>query len=241
MKDNFLEEKKEKIFEPDSAVITGGMEFQPDGEVMECDTADPALEHPVLRKVIKLLPLAGLIICIILIILAWNAGLLQSEEKMTQFVKDMGSWGPVVFLVITIVSVVVPIIPFGLGLLAGVVIFGELHGFILNYFGICLGSMAAFAIGRHVGRPVLRILFSDKQIEKYDSWIEKIKFNWIFALAIFMPVAPDDYLVYFAGTTKMRWRFFTPIIWLGKPSSIFLYTFIVGKIFDGAVSVFSGM
>ena len=241
MKDNFLEEKKEKIFEPDSAVITGGMEFQPEGDAMEGDAADPALEHHVLRRVIKLLPLAGLIICIILIILAWNAGLLQSEEKMTQFVKDMGSWGSVVFLVITIVSVVVPIIPFGLGLLAGVVIFGELHGFILNYFGICLGSMAAFAIGRHVGRPVLRILFSDKQIEKYDSWIEKIKFNWIFALAIFMPVAPDDYLVYFAGTTKMRWRFFTPIIWLGKPSSIFLYTFIVGKIFDGAVSVFSGM
>lgn len=241
MKDTFLEEKKDRIFEPDSEVITGEMESQADGDVMDGDAADPAKEHTVLRRVIKLLPLAGLIICIILIILAWNAGLLQSEEKMTQFVKDMGSWGPIVFLIITIVSVVVPIIPFGLGLLAGVVIFGEFHGFILNYFGICLGSMAAFAIGRHVGRPVLRILFSDKQIEKYDSWIEKIKFNWIFALAIFMPVAPDDYLVYFAGTTKMRWRFFTPIIWLGKPSSIFLYTFIVGKIFDGAVSVFSGM
>ena len=231
MKESFLKDKVEKKIEENKDKI-----FEP-----EAEETVVAIQHPVARKVIKLLPLMGLIICIILLILAWNAGLLQSDEKMTQFVKDMGAWGPVVFLVITIASVVVPIIPFGLGLLAGVVIFGQLEGFILNYIGICIGSMLAFSIGRHVGRPILHMLFSEKQIKKYDSWIERIKFNWIFALAIFMPVAPDDYLVYFAGTTKMRWRFFTPIIWLGKPSSIFLYTFIIGKVFDGAVNVFSNM
>ena len=48
--------------------------------------------------------------------------------------------------------------------------------------------------------------------------------NRLFALAIFFPVAPDDFLCYLAGTTSMTWRRFTTIILLGKPLSIALYS-----------------
>lgn len=46
-------------------------------------------------------------------------------------------------------------------------------------------------------------------IEKYDGWTQKDgKFLKLFALAIFFPVAPDDFLCYLAGTTKMTWKQF---------------------------------
>ena len=67
--------------------------------------------------------------------------------------------------------------------------------------------------------------FDQKMIEKYDGWTQKDgKFLKLFALAIFFPVAPDDFLCYLAGTTKMTWKQFTAVIVLGKPFSIALYS-----------------
>jgi len=43
-------------------------------------------------------------------------------------------------------------------------------------------------------------------------------------LAIFFPVAPDDFLCWLAGTTKMTLGRFSAIILLGKPASIALYS-----------------
>ena len=43
-------------------------------------------------------------------------------------------------------------------------------------------------------------------------------------MAIFLPVAPDDFLCYLAGTTDMTWRRYTAIILLGKPFAISLYS-----------------
>ena len=39
-------------------------------------------------------------------------------------------------------------------------------------------------------------------------------------LAIFFPVAPDDFLCYLAGLTRMSLKKFSAIIFLGKPASI---------------------
>ena len=37
-------------------------------------------------------------------------------------------------------------------------------------------------------------------------------------------MAPDDYLCFLAGTTKISWRLYTAIILLCKPFSIALYS-----------------
>ena len=43
-------------------------------------------------------------------------------------------------------------------------------------------------------------------------------------LLIFIPVAPDDYLCFLAGTTEISWRLYTAIILLCKPFAIALYS-----------------
>ena len=86
-------------------------------------------------------------------------------------------------------------------------------------------QLLAFAVARNCGRPLLSLLFSEKLIAKYSDWTEQNnRFARLFALAIFFPVAPDDFLCYLAGTTSMTWRRFTAIILLGKPLSIALYS-----------------
>ena len=177
------------------------------------------------RMTLQVLSLAGLVACVILALWGWRTGVLTSQEQMQALVHSCGAVGVVLFILFKAVQVVVPVLPGGIGCLAGVLIFGPVWGFVYNYVGICIGSLAAFAVARNCGKPLLTMLFSEKTIAKYSRWAEeRNRFARLFALAIFLPVAPDDFLCYLAGTTEMSWRQYTAIILLGKPFAIALYS-----------------
>ena len=177
------------------------------------------------KTILRTVSLGGLLLCVILAVWGWRAGLLTSQAAMEAFVARTGGAGVVLFSLFQAVQVVIPILPGGLGCLAGVLLFGPVKGFLCNYIGICAGSMLAFALARTCGRPLLPRLFSQSTIQKYESWTDPDSpFAKWFALAIFLPVAPDDFLCYLAGTTSMGWRTFTAIIWLCKPFAIALYS-----------------
>lgn len=177
------------------------------------------------RKIVQVISLTGLAACIFFAVWGWRSGVLTSQEQMEALVRSCGAAGVLLFVLFQAVQVVVPVLPGGLGCLAGVLLFGPVWGFVYNYVGICLGSLAAFAVARYCGRPLLSMLFSEKTIAKYSRWAEeRNRFARLFALAIFFPVAPDDFLCYLAGTTDMSWRRYTAIILLGKPFAIALYS-----------------
>ena len=178
-----------------------------------------------IHSILQYLSLLGLVLCAVLAVLAWHSGLLTSQQAIADFIQNAGIWGPAIFLVLQAVQVVIPILPGGISCLAGVLIFGPWPGFLYNYLGICIGSMAAFLIARHFGRPILNNIFQQEQLEKYDQWMQSRRHlcRWL-ANAIFLPVAPDDLLCYLAGTTSLPFKTFTAIIWLCKPFSIALYS-----------------
>ena len=177
------------------------------------------------KTALRAASLCGLAICVITAIWAWRMGFLTSQERLQALVAGCGAAGALVFMAFQAVQVVVPILPGGLGCLAGVVLFGPWQGFLWNYLGICAGSFAAFAIARNCGRPLLYRMFPEELIRRYDKWSgEKGRFTRWFALLIFLPVAPDDYLCFLAGTTRMSWRSYIAIILLCKPFAIAAYS-----------------
>ena len=183
------------------------------------------MTQPMEKTVLREVSMAGFAVCVLLALWGWQTGVLTSQERLEALVKSCGAAGAVLFTVFQAVQVVVPILPGGLGCLAGVLLFGPVMGFVYNYVGICIGSLMAFAVARSCGRPLLGLLFSQRTIDKYSRWAEeKDRFARLFALAIFLPVAPDDFLCYLAGTTDMSWRRYTAIILLGKPFAISLYS-----------------
>jgi len=151
--------------------------------------------------------------------------LFTSQGALISFVGKFGIWEPIIFITFQAVQVVFPIIPGGISVLAGVIIFGPINGFIYNYIGIVIGSAIAFLVARHFGMPIIETLFGNKLMVKYSKWAENKKFNKLFAIAIFMPIAPDDFLCYLAGTTPMKFSRFLITIILGKPLAIAAYSF----------------
>ena len=187
----------------------------------------------------KLLMIIGIILLSALCILAYRSGILTDKDKMVSFVSRAGIFGPALFILIQVIQVVIPIFPGGVSCLAGVLLFGSVLGFILNYVGICIGSVILFFIARRYGRPFIERTFSAGLMAKYDRVISENRgFERFFALAIFFPFAPDDFLCALAGTTDMSIFHFALIIILGKPLSILLYSLFLETgwkfIFQGA-------
>lgn len=183
------------------------------------------MSRPIERTVLQAASAVGFLLCAAVAVWGWQSGVLTSQERLEALVASLGLAGALLFTVFQAVQVVVPVLPGGLGCLAGVLLFGPVWGFVYNYVGICAGSLLAFAVARNCGKPLLSLLFSERTIQRYGHWAEeKDRFARLFALAIFLPVAPDDFLCYLAGTTDMTWRRYTAIILLGKPFAIALYS-----------------
>lgn len=177
------------------------------------------------RKLINILTITTSIVIVILCIYWWHLGIFTSQAKMKAYLANKQIIGPVVFVLIQIVQVVIPIIPGGISLLAGVIFFGPLAGFVYNYVGICIGSFIIFFLSRYYGKPFILHLVSEETLEKYMKWTKnQKKYNWFFAICIAAPAAPDDILCMISGLTKMKfWTYFWIII-LCKPWTIAAYS-----------------
>ncbi|HAQ7484946.1 TPA: TVP38/TMEM64 family protein [Enterococcus faecium] len=177
------------------------------------------------RKLIDFISIIGLGLSIALTIYFINLGVFKDLNALRGLVGDSIILGPIIFVFIQILQVVIPIIPGGISTAAGVLIFGPYAGFIYNYIGICIGSIIIFLLGRRYGKPFILSMISDKTYNKYIGWLDnQNRFEKLFALAIFLPVAPDDALCLMAGLTNMSVKRYTLIILIAKPLSIFLYS-----------------
>jgi len=182
-------------------------------------------------RLFDILTVLGLGLTILFIIYGVRSKIFVSADQLQSFLNRFGIFADIIFIFVQAVQVVVPILPGAIGCLAGVIIFGPIRGFIYNYIGICIGSLIAFSLSRRYGMEFVRKISKPSLLQKYASWLESDKFDKWFALAIFFPVAPDDFLCYLAGITKISMKKFSVIIFTAKPFAIAAYSMGLNLIF----------
>jgi len=183
------------------------------------------MEKNKLRIFMNISTIVGTVLVCVFLCFAIKAQIFTSEEKMTAFLQQCGVFAPMLFVFIQIVQVIVPLIPGGISQGVGVLIFGPIFGFLYNYIGIVTGSIIVFFIARKYGMPLIEKMFKKELIDKYIGWLNKEKkFEKFFALAIFLPVAPDDFLCYLAGVTDISAKKYIAIIVFLKPFTISIYS-----------------
>ena len=127
------------------------------------------------RKLLNIATIVSLSVIVVLTIYGVQTGLLTDRDKLEMLVKKSGIWGPVLFIIIQMVQVVLPIIPGGITCGAGVVIFGAWHGLLYNYIGIVAGSMINFYLARRYGQCFVKYFVKEETYEKYIGWLEKVR------------------------------------------------------------------
>ncbi|WP_191014397.1 TVP38/TMEM64 family protein [Treponema zioleckii] len=160
----------------------------------------------------------------------YKNGRFSDAATFRDYIQSFGYFGFIILTVFQCVKVLYAIIPGTIGCIAGAGLFGTIPGFICNYIGICSGSILAFLISRKFGDSMMRLVFSEKRYNQCLKWMQKWHksysiFLWI---AILLPISPDDFLCYFTGLTKMKFKRFLIIILTSKPLTILVYSLIFG-------------
>lgn len=185
-----------------------------------------------IRDLVNALGIIGTIATVIFLWYAFKIGLLTNEEVMKAFLNQVGVWGPLVFIFIQIVQVVIPIVPGAITIPVGAIIFGDWLGFIYNFVGIVIGSLINFYLARQYGKPLVKAITSEKTYDKYIGYLEHKNFGKVFLGFMIWPFSPDDFLCYLAGLSAMTWKSYALIILTTKAWSIYIYTYGTVAILD---------
>jgi len=141
--------------------------------------------------------------------------LYQDKHFLRETVKSWGWLGPLVFIVIQALQVILSPIPGEATGLAGGFLFGVSLGFFYSTIGLTLGTLACFGIGRWLGRPFVRRFVADHYWERMGFIIEAEGAILCFILYL-IPGFPKDILSYLFGLSPMPFWVFALVSTLGR-------------------------
>ncbi|MBS4749887.1 TVP38/TMEM64 family protein [Granulicatella sp. zg-ZJ] len=180
------------------------------------------------RKIVQIGATVGLVLTVLIAIWVATGTYFKPTDQGGMFethLKQLGVFGPILFILIQIIQVVLPIIPGGAVSVSGTVVWGYEWGFVYNYIGIFIGSMIAFHLARQYGEFFVKCFVSDETYDKYMGWTRNEKrFSWILGILFFLPAAPDDILCMIAGLTTMSFKKFVWIFIPTKAVSTYVFT-----------------
>lgn len=174
------------------------------------------------------------IICIVVIlIVGWLFFYFQQEigwENVTdaailkEHIISYGVWGPVLYIALLIVAVIVSQIPnIPLAISAGM-IFGPLWGGIYSLIGGVIGASIDFWIGRLLGRNAIKKI-TGKTIHFYDHGTDRFVGKIVFITRL-LPIFSFDIISYGAGLTNLSFKFFVLATLLGMTPMTFVLTYL---------------
>lgn len=149
----------------------------------------------------------------------------SSRESVRDFVDQFDPYGPLAFFMVQAMQVIVAPIPGNVTALAGGALFGLWPGFLISTGGLFLGSVAAFAIARYYGRPIVEKLVKPQLVDKYIDTIANRHFVLLFLLFLF-PFFPDDALCLIAGISALPFHVFLLLVVLGRPPGMFVASLV---------------
>src|SRR3990170_1871645 len=94
-----------------------------------------------------------------------------TQEALGRFLETAGFWAPLSYILVYAVGICL-FVPGTLLTALGAAIFGPYWGFLYVWIGAMVGAIAAFWIGRTLGREFAASLIGDK-LKKYDEAIER--------------------------------------------------------------------
>ena len=136
---------------------------------------------------------------------------LGSFSELKTYIDGFGVYSIIIYVVIQFLQVVVLPLPSVLIIGVGVFLFGPIKTIILSCFGIILGSIVAFFVGRYLGYRVVKWLIGEKSLNKILN-LTKGKDKILITFMLLFPFFPDDAICFVAGITKMSSNYFLVMI-----------------------------
>jgi uncharacterized membrane protein YdjX (TVP38/TMEM64 family) len=179
------------------------------GEILGADRDMPDRKDYLVFMTLALLAASGLILALGYIYLKPALDelypIIGSKERICKLLEATGSWGPVVYILLIALEVVVVFWPFPLEM-AGGFLFGLPLGILYSMAGLTLGAMIAFLLGRLLEARITRLI-GVKKLKRFRRFMQQqgAVTAWVIVL---IPGIPKEMLFYLMGLTRMSLKFF---------------------------------
>jgi uncharacterized membrane protein YdjX (TVP38/TMEM64 family) len=147
----------------------------------------------------------------------------MDKQKILSFLQSLGPISFLGFIILQFLQVVAAPIPGEVTGFIGGYLYGPLVGLFLSTVGLTMGSWAAFALARVLGRPFVERFVKKETIEKYDYLLHHKGIFLIFLLYL-IPGTPKDFLCYILGLGHLTTKEFLVISTVGRFAGTVLLT-----------------
>ncbi len=162
-----------------------------------------------------------------------------NKERIRAIIDSAGSWGPILFIALQALQVVLLVSFLPLEIVGGF-IFGLPLGLLYSSVGLSLGEMLAFLLGRWLeGKYVTRFVHPDA-MKRYRKTMKREGALAAFLLFI-IPGFPKDVICYMLGLTRMSLGFFLIAVTIIRFPSILLQTLQGAEVYKGNYGITLGL
>jgi uncharacterized membrane protein YdjX (TVP38/TMEM64 family) len=158
-------------------------------------------------------------------------GLHGNPHELKRMIVSFKDYGPLMFIVMQMLQVVVAPIPGGAIEFMGGYLFGVKAGFLYSTVGLGLGSLLAFLLARIFGKRILDRSVSPQTMKKFDYLIGHGGVIVTFLLFL-VPGFPKDAFCYILGVTAMPLGVFLLISTIGRLPGTWILALEGAKAFD---------
>ncbi len=142
--------------------------------------------------------------------------LFANTENLQEYIRIWGPTGPLVFIGVQVIQVIIFVIPGEVAQIAGGYLFGVWLGLLYSLIGISIGSSFNFFLARLLGVKSIKALFGEAKITKFEDIMDARRTRVAFFLFFVIPGIPKDILCYVGGLSKMSFPSFFIISMIGR-------------------------
>lgn len=147
-----------------------------------------------------------------------------SAAGFKTLVSSLGPWGPLAYIFVVAVAVVVSQIPgVPLALAAGA-LWGPFAAGVYSVVGGFLGSVTAYALSRTLGRSVMKALLG--KVVVFNKEKGELYLGGLIFVTRLVPLFPFDMVSYAAGLSGLSFGIYALATFFGMIPSTFLLTYL---------------
>ncbi len=147
---------------------------------------------------------------------------IENPDSLALLIEKAGIWGPVVFMLLNTVQVLLAIIPGGPFEVAAGALFGPFTGTLMCDIAMTAGGMITFFFVRKFGMQFIELFVDRKEIESVKFLHSNEKYTTLLFLFFLLPGTPKDLMCYVVGLTDIKWTTWLVINFVGRFPAILL-------------------
>jgi uncharacterized membrane protein YdjX (TVP38/TMEM64 family) len=129
-----------------------------------------------------------------------HAWLLSQFAAAEGLIRQQQAWGMVVFVALAALSAMIAFVSSAVLIPVAVYVWGPWVCFVLLWAGWFLGGLAAYAIGRYLGRPMVHRLVRPAALERQERWARSRRS--LIGIVLLQLAIPSDLAGYVFGLIR---------------------------------------